>query len=88
MPLIVAAFRRRRRLGQAILSYVHPYDIDPDEEGHAHPGFSRWSPYNGLMRLNRRNMMARLEALSKLGLTFQSYGAYAESVRREIDFRG
>ena len=88
MPLIVAAFRRRRRLGQAVLSYVHPYDIDPDEEGHAHPGFSRWSPYNGLMRLNRRNMMSRLEALSKLGLTFQSYRAYAESIRREIDFRG
>ncbi|HET9428320.1 MAG TPA: polysaccharide deacetylase family protein [Allosphingosinicella sp.] len=88
MPLVLAAIRRRTRRGQPLLSYTHPYDIDPEEEGYAHPGFSRWSPYNWLMRLNRRNMMARLEAVSKLGLSFQGYGAYAASVRREIDFGG
>ena len=87
MPLLAAALRIRRRRGEEVLGYLHPYDIDTQQEGIAHPGFSRWSPYNWLMRANRGAVLARLEAVVRTGFALRSYGSHAEAQRRRVQER-
>jgi len=86
MPLLSSAFARRCRRGEPVLLYLHPYDLDDDAPVHPHPGFSRWSPFQLLMRANRRRVMSRLDAVITSGFRFATYRDHAETLRREIDF--
>ncbi|MFN3387934.1 MAG: polysaccharide deacetylase family protein [Allosphingosinicella sp.] len=79
--LLRRALAARRDAGEAVLGYVHPYDIDAEQERFAHPGFARWSPYNWLMYANRAAMMDRLDMVAALGFAIVPYGGYARAVR-------
>ena len=79
--LLRRALRRRHERGEAVLGYLHPYDIDVEQARFAHPPFSRWSPYNLLMYANRGGVFRRLESLMRTGFALASYGAFADAVR-------
>jgi polysaccharide deacetylase family protein (PEP-CTERM system associated) len=81
-PLLRRSLRAHQRAGRPVLGYLHPYDVDVEPAPFAHPGFSRWSPGNWLMRANRGAVLGRLERVAQLGFAVQPYGGYAEGLRR------
>ena len=78
-PILRRALAVRRRRGEAVASYHHPYDIDT-EQGFTHAGFRRWGAFDLLMRANRGAVLSRLEMVKALGFSFATYGSYAERV--------
>ncbi|HEX8226172.1 MAG TPA: polysaccharide deacetylase family protein [Allosphingosinicella sp.] len=82
-PLLRWALGRRRDLGEAVLSYHHPYDIDT-EQTYTHAEFRRWSPYDLLMRVNRGAVLSRLEMAKSLGFSIAPYGPYAQQVGQAL----
>lgn len=80
--LLRRALKLRRNAGQAVLGYVHPYDIDAEQARFPHPGFKRWSPYNWLMYANRATMLDRLEAVAELGFAIRPYGDHVRALLR------
>jgi polysaccharide deacetylase family protein (PEP-CTERM system associated) len=77
-PLLRAAFSRCRRAGDAVLGYLHPYDIDVDGKGAAFDGVRRLGPSALLLRFNRASVLSRLDSL--LGSDFE--------ISRYVDLAG
>lgn len=48
-----------------IVSYMHPYDFDTEQEKFMHPGINNSKFYNKLMYYNRKNLFNRLDAILK-----------------------
>ena len=61
-------------------SYLHPYDIDCDQERFMHPGINNSKVYNYLMYYNRSSVFTKLERIMNLGLTIIPYNEYLTSV--------
>jgi polysaccharide deacetylase family protein (PEP-CTERM system associated) len=78
-PLLRRALAQRRRRGEDVASYHHPYDIDT-EQGFTHAGFRRWGPFDLLMRANRGAVLPRLEMAASLGFVFAPYGPHADRI--------
>jgi polysaccharide deacetylase family protein (PEP-CTERM system associated) len=72
-PLLRAAFSRRRRAGDTVLGYLHPYDIDLAGKGAAFDGVRRFGPSAFLLRLNRASVLARLDGLLGSGFELARY---------------
>ncbi len=75
------ALDRHHSRGQAVRSYLHPYDIDdtpgaPRAFEHASGPLYRW-----LLSRNRSDVFARLESVADRGFDFSSYGQHALAVR-------
>lgn len=83
-PLLRWALGRRRKLGEAVLSYHHPYDID-SKQVYTHAEFRRLSPYDLLMRANRGAVLPRLEMARSMGFAIAPYGPYAARVRETLE---
>ena len=64
--------------------YLHPYDIEEDQERIAFPGFSRAGIGNRLLYYNRGAVFDRLEMVARLGFSFAPYGRHAEQLRRAL----
>jgi polysaccharide deacetylase family protein (PEP-CTERM system associated) len=86
-PLLRRALVRLQRQGQPVLSYCHPYDIDPTD-GRTHPAFARWSAKGVALRTNRAAVLPRLEAAARLGFRFEAYGPHAAAVRSALALDG
>ncbi|HEX8379736.1 MAG TPA: polysaccharide deacetylase family protein [Allosphingosinicella sp.] len=86
-PLLRRALALRRRRGDWVASYHHPYDIDT-EQRFTHAGFRRWSPFDLLMRANRKAVLPRLEMVRALGFSFAPYGPFARSAREALAANG
>lgn len=82
-PILRRALAIRRRRGEAVASYHHPYDIDT-EQSFTHAGFRRWGAFDLLMRANRGAVLPRLEMASALGFSFAAYGPHAERVSERL----
>lgn len=78
-PILRRALAARRRQGQAVASYHHPYDIDT-KQSFTHSGFRRWGAFDLLMRANRGAVLPRLEMVGSMGFTFAPYGPHARRV--------
>ena len=48
-----------------MLSYMHPYDIDTQQERFMHPHLKDNAIYNRLMYVNRSKVFTRLESVMK-----------------------
>ena len=59
--LFNSQFKNRR----AVLSYMHPYDIDTQQERFMHPHLNDNALYNRLMYVNRSKVFTRLESVMK-----------------------
>ncbi|HEY0043839.1 MAG TPA: polysaccharide deacetylase family protein [Allosphingosinicella sp.] len=73
-----------KRAGEPVAGYLHPYDIDLEQERIAFPGFSRRGPFNWLMHFNRASVFPRLEKVARLGFRFAAYRGYADEARRAL----
>ncbi len=74
--LIRSFFRRERRAGRPAVGYLHPYDVDSDQERFMHPELGGSRLLNALMYWNRRGVFARLERLLREGAAVVPYADF------------
>lgn len=84
-PLLRRALAARGAVGETVVSYHHPYDIDTRQK-YTHAGFRRWSPFDLLMRANRGAVLPRLEMAKALGFAFVPYGPHARRIGDDLQF--
>jgi polysaccharide deacetylase family protein (PEP-CTERM system associated) len=75
-PLIRYLFRRRLASGDPVVAYLHPYDIDAEQEGFMHPEIGDSRLYNWLLYRNRKGVFRRLERLFEYGARIVPYREY------------
>jgi polysaccharide deacetylase family protein (PEP-CTERM system associated) len=84
-PLIRYLFRRRLLAGEPVVAYLHPYDIDTDQEHYMHPEINSNRFYNWLLYRNRGDVFRRLERLLECGARVVPYAEYvAETLERSV----
>lgn len=71
--LIRQLFRRERRAGRPAVGYLHPYDVDLEQERFMHPELGDSRILNALMYWNRRGVLPRLERLLREGASVMPY---------------
>ena len=76
LPLIEFLVRRRIRAGDPVVGYLHPYDIDHEQERFRHPEIGESRFLHRLMYFNRHDTMRRLERLFDSGAQLRPYGDY------------
>jgi polysaccharide deacetylase family protein (PEP-CTERM system associated) len=75
-PLIRHLFRRRLAEGDPAIGYLHPFDVDTDQERYMFPGINGNRFYNFLMYKNRNQVFDRVAALLRTGATIVPYSEY------------
>lgn len=63
-----------------VVTYLHPYDIDYNQERFMHPGLNGNRIYNRLMYANRKTVLEKFERILKLGYKIHPYAEYASSI--------
>jgi polysaccharide deacetylase family protein (PEP-CTERM system associated) len=76
LPLIERTLRRRAAGGEPIVAYVHPYDLDTEQERFMHPELGDSRVLNALMYRNRHALLRRLERLFASGAPVVPYAEY------------
>ena len=76
LALIERTLRRRAAGGEPIVAYVHPYDLDTDQEHFMHPELGGSRLLNALMYRNRADVFRRLERLFASGARVVPYAEY------------
>ena len=77
-PLIRYCFRRRLATGQPVLGYLHPYDVDREQERFMYPEIGESRIYNRLMHHGREKVIPRLEKLMALGAHIMTFRDFVE----------
>jgi polysaccharide deacetylase family protein (PEP-CTERM system associated) len=77
-PLVRSLFRREIGSGRPVVGYVHPFDVDPEQERFVHPELGGSRLYHHLMYWNRRGTLARIERLAALGAPIVPYAEYVD----------
>lgn len=75
--LVAAAARLLRRRGLDLVGYVHPYDIDAEQERFRHPFTENNWVYHRLMYLGRSGVLSKLRAVLRAGYRIERYSDYA-----------
>jgi hypothetical protein len=65
MFILKQLFKIRFEKSEPVLSYLHPYDIDTDQERFMHPHLNNSKVLNWLMYVNRDEVFDRMEYLIK-----------------------
>ncbi|MCI5149295.1 MAG: DUF3473 domain-containing protein [Candidatus Electrothrix sp. MAN1_4] len=73
------AVRKKIQQSEPVGSYLHPYDIDTQQERFMHPDLNEKHHLNMLMYLGRSKVLQRLTVLSKL-YSFRPYGSYVRQL--------
>lgn len=76
-------FRKYRKQGLAVPSYIHPYDIDTTQEHFMHPHLNGSKMYNYLMYRNRDKAMNRLQNVVDDGFNIMTYRQYVDTLTSE-----
>lgn len=63
-----------------VVSYLHPYDIDHNQERFMHPGINGNRIYNWLMYVNRKTVLTKLDGILNLGYCIMPYYEYVNSL--------
>jgi polysaccharide deacetylase family protein (PEP-CTERM system associated) len=71
-------FRRHARRRETVVGYLHPYDIDTEQERYKQPGFDTNAFYGVLQQLNRKVVLPRLERVLDIGFQIERYDRYLE----------
>ncbi len=79
LPLIQHLFRRRISRRQPVIGYLHPYDIDTEQERFMSPEINGNRVYNWLLYRNRGDVFRRLDKLLEQGATIVPYAEYVEN---------
>lgn len=75
---IAGLFRRRLASGRPVIGYLHPYDLDTEQEWFMYPEIGGSRLYNRLMHHGRQRVIPRLERLMRIGAPIVPYGEYVE----------
>ncbi len=73
-------FRRRRRAGVPVVGYVHPYDIDTEQERFMHPELGGSRILNAVMYHNRGRVLPRLDRLVAGGARICRYDTFVTAL--------
>jgi polysaccharide deacetylase family protein (PEP-CTERM system associated) len=76
LPLIELAFRRRLAAREPVIAYLHPFDIDTEQERFMHPELRENRLLNWLMYRNRDDVFRRLDRLFANGAPVLPYAEY------------
>lgn len=74
--VIAGLFRRRLATGRPVIGYLHPYDLDTEQEWFMYPEIGGSRIYNRLMHHGRDRVVPRLERLMQLGAPILTYAEY------------
>jgi len=82
LPFALVRWLARRRLerGFPAIGYIHPYDIDTEQERFMHPEINENRFYNWLLYYNRHDVFRRMEGLLALGTRIVPFREYLETV--------
>lgn len=79
LPLVEYLFRRRLSSGDPVIGYLHPHDIDTEQERFMHGEINENRFYNWLLYRNRGDVFRRLERLLRHGVAIVPFRQYVES---------
>jgi len=82
--LIRRAFRRCGQTGEPVVGYLHPYDIDHEQERFLVRGVLGSHLFNALMYWHRRQTLDRLEAVLRLGCTCLRYADFVDGLGQAV----
>jgi len=74
--LIEHSSRKCIKQQRTLVGYMHPYDVDTEQERYMNPGINNSKIYNFLMYYNRKNVFKRLDNIINQGYrvcTFKEY---------------
>jgi polysaccharide deacetylase family protein (PEP-CTERM system associated) len=71
-------FRDRLAAGEPVVAYLHPYDVDTEQERFMYPEIDGSRLYNWLMYRNRHSVIARLERLLEHDVPIVPFADYVE----------
>ncbi len=74
--LVERSFRRRLARGLPVVGYIHPYDLDTEEERFPYPEINGSRVGNWLMYRNRGLVIPRLDRLMNMGAPIVRYADY------------
>ncbi len=78
-PLVRFLFRNQLATGDPAVGYLHPFDVDSEEDRYAFPGMN---PFFGWLMFQKRDaVFPRLERLLEDGVRVMPYAEYAASHR-------
>lgn len=82
LPLALIRWLARREAdrGRAVVSHLHPYDVDTEQERFMHPELGDSALYNALMYLNRRRALERVRRLVRDGFEILPFRRYVGEV--------
>jgi polysaccharide deacetylase family protein (PEP-CTERM system associated) len=78
--MIESSFRAAAAANQPVVGYLHPYDIDTEQERFMHPGLDGSRFYNRLMYVGRGGVFARLSRLMNAGWRIEPYRDFVRSL--------
>jgi polysaccharide deacetylase family protein (PEP-CTERM system associated) len=67
------AIKNLFRQGLPLQNYLHPYDIDIDQERFMHPGIKNNKLFNYLMYKNRDTVFQKIEKIMDMGVSIMPY---------------
>ncbi len=79
LPLIDYLFRKRLSSGDPVTGYIHPYDIDTEQERFMHPWINESRFLNWLLYRNRGDVFRRLQKLLQHDVAIVPFREYVES---------
>ncbi len=79
-PIVRASFRRLIRNGRPAVGYLHPYDLDTEQEHFMHPELGESRFLNELMYWGRGAVCPRLDRLFAEAATVMPYREYVSDV--------
>jgi polysaccharide deacetylase family protein (PEP-CTERM system associated) len=79
-PAILALYRRRLARRGLVVAYLHPYDVDHEQERFMHPEIDDSRLFNWLMFWNRKDVFRRLDRLFGHGARVVPFREYVRDV--------
>jgi hypothetical protein len=80
LPAILALYRRRLARRGLVVAYLHPYDVDHEQERFMHPEIDDNRLFNWLMFWNRKDVFRRLDRLFGQGARVIPFREYVRDV--------
>lgn len=84
LPFVLTRALLRRKLAQRgfVATYVHPYDVDTEQERFMHPEIGESRFYNWLMYMNRHRVIPRFESFLAAGFEAMPMGRFVDETLR------
>jgi len=75
LPKVLLApwFRARQKSSEAVVGYLHPYDIDTSDTRYTFAGFEQKPLFNQLMYVGRASVLDKLRAVMDMGFEILPY---------------